>query len=511
MVVMKHPALTLVAMSSPAAAAPRHAPDWLILTIACVAQFMVVLDVSVVNVALPHMGHDLRLSENKAQWIINAYVLTFAGFLLLGGRAADLFGRRKVYLVGIAVFTLASIAAGFAHNGSQMIIARAIQGLGGAILSPATLTIIVTTFHGPRLPKAIGAWSAVAGAGGAVGGLAGGLLTGYANWRWVFFVNVPFGIAAAVVAGMYLQERRNQDSAFKLDVTGAILVTGGLTALIYGVVNTTSSSWTSSSTLSWLCASAVLLIGFILWEARVASHPLVPFRIFQSRPLTIANIVMVLAGGAFFAMWYFLTYYFQNILGYDAVRAGFAFLPMAVGIIIGAQLSSRLLVKVGVRPLLLVGAAFATIGFFWLSLITPTSSYWANILAPAFLCSFAMGLLFAPLATAATANVERADAGLASGILNTARQVGGSLSLAILGTVAYDRTQAYVRAVSQNTHPPVLTKLAYVAGYNRAFEISAAITMLAFVVSWALPAKVGHHSSHAQPTDPAAAAAGSGH
>src|SRR5487761_2325943 len=348
---------------------PRHAPDWLILTIACVAQFMVVLDVSVVNVALPHMGHDLHLSENKAQWIINAYVLTFAGFLLLGGRAADLFGRRKVYLLGIGVFTLASIGAGVAHSGTQMIVARAIQGLGGAILSPATLTIIVTTFHGPRLPKAIGAWSAVAGAGGAVGGLAGGLLTGYATWRWVFFINVPFGIAATVIAAMSLQERRNQDATFKLDVTGAVLVTGGLTALIYGVVNTTTSSWTSSSTLSWFLAAAVLLIGFIAWEARVASHPLVPFRIFRSRPLTVANIVMLLAGGAFFAMWYFLTYYFQNILGYGAVRTGFAFLPMAVGIIIGAQLSSRLLVKVGVRPLLLVGAAFATLGFYWLSLI----------------------------------------------------------------------------------------------------------------------------------------------
>ena len=504
----------MVAMSS--TPSHRHAPDWLILSIACVAQFMVVLDVSVVNVALPHMGHDLHLSENKAQWIINAYVLTFAGFLLLGGRAADLFGRRKVYLVGIAVFTIASIAAGFAQNGSQMIVARAVQGLGGAILSPATLTIIVTTFHGPRLPKAIGAWSAVAGAGGAVGGLAGGLLTGLVNWRWVFFVNVPFGIVAAVVAGMYLQERRNQDATFKLDITGAFLVTGGLTALIYGVVNTTTSSWTSTSTVSWLLGSAVLLISFIFWEARVASHPLVPFRIFRSRPLTIANIVMVLAGGAFFAMWYFLTYYFQNILGYGAVRAGFAFLPMAVGIIAGAQISSRLLVKVGVRPLLLVGASFATIGFFWLSLITPTSTYWGNILTPAFLCSFAMGLLFSPLATAATAQVDRADAGLASGILNTARQVGGSLSLAILGTVAYDRTIAFARAAAlggaagPNSHP-VVTKFAYVAGYNRAFEISAAIALAAFAVSLALPAKVGHHSNHSVPVDAAATASGSGH
>ena len=490
----------------------RHAPDWLILSIACVAQFMVVLDVSVVNVALPHIGHDLRMSENKAQWIINAYVLTFAGFLLLGGRAADLFGRRKVYLLGIGVFTLASVAAGFAQNGSEMITARAVQGIGGAILSPATLTIIVTTFQGPRLPRAIGAWSAVAGAGGAVGGLAGGLLTGLASWRWVFFVNVPFGIAAATVASLFLLERRNQDATFKLDVTGAILVTGGLTSLIYGVVNTTTSGWTSSSTISWLIGSALLLTGFIFWEVRVASHPLVPFRIFQSRPLSVANVVMVLAGGAFFAMWYFLTYYFQNILGYGAVRAGFAFLPMAVGIIIGAQLSSRLLVKVGVRPLLLVGSAFATIGFYWLSFISPSSSYWGNLLAPGLLCSFAMGLLFAPLATAATAGVDRADAGLASGILNTARMVGGSLSLAILGTVAYDRTIAYARGAAPSAVlPRDFQKLAYVAGYNRAFQISTGITLLAFVISWALPRKVGHHSSHAQPVNPAAATSGQGH
>ena len=462
---------------------------------------MVVLDVSIVNVALPHMGHDLGMTQTKAQWIINAYVLTFAGFLLLGGRAADLFGRRKVYLIGIAVFTLASVAAGFAHNGPQMITARAVQGLGGAILSPATLTIIVTTFHGPRLPKAIGAWSAVAGAGGAFGGLAGGLLTGLASWRWVFFVNVPFGIAAAVVAGLYLQERRNREATVKLDVTGALLVTAGLTALIYGVVNTTTSSWTSSTTLSWMIAAAALLIGFVFWEVRVASHPLVPFRIFHSRPLTIANIVMVLAGGAFFAMWFFLTYYFQNTLGYSAVRAGFAFLPMAIAIIIGAQLSSRLLVKTGVRPLLLVGSAFATLGFFWLALITPTSTYWGDLFPPAFLCSFAMGLLFAPLATAATAKVDRADAGLASGVLNTARQVGGSLSLAILGTVAFDRTASF----------GAVTRISQVAGYTRAFDISAFITLVAFLVSLALPAKVGHHSSHAPSPDPATAAAGSGH
>ena len=493
-------------MSNSSTTQHRHAPDWLILTIACVAQFMVVLDVSIVNVALPHMGLDLHMDQTKAQWIVNAYVLTFAGFLLLGGRCADLIGRRKVYLVGVAVFTLASIGAGVAHNGTEMIIARAVQGLGGAILSPATLTIIVTTFHGARMPKAIGAWSAVAGAGGAVGGLAGGLLTGWASWRWVFFVNVPFGIIATVAAVMYLQERRNQDATQKLDITGAFLVTGGLTAFIYAVVNTTTHSWGSSTTLSWLAAAAIGLVGFVFWEAKVASHPLVAFRIFHSRPLTVANIVMLLAGGAFFSMWFFLTYYFQEILGYGPVKAGFAFLPMAVAIIIGSQVSSRLLVKTGVRPLLLVGSAFATLGFYWLSLIGVHSTYYADLLPPSFAASFAMGLLFAPLATAATAKVDRKDAGLASGVLNSSRQIGGSLSLAALGTVAADRTAAVLRG--SGTPSMLSTHVAYVDGYVRAFQVAGFVTFAAFLVSIALPAKVGHHSSHAAPSPETAAAAG---
>jgi EmrB/QacA subfamily drug resistance transporter len=467
-------------MSTKVLAPHRHAPDWIILTIACLAQFMVVLDVSIVNVALPRMGHDLHFSVSSAQWVVNAYVLTFAGFLLLGGRAADIFGRRRVYMTGLAIFTLASIGAGFAATGSQMVAIRAVQGLGGAILSPATLTIIVTTFHGARLPKAIGAWSAVAGAGGAVGGLLGGILTGWVSWRWVFFINVPIGIFAAVVAGMYLREMRNRDAEVKLDVTGAILVTGSLASLIYGVVNTTSRGWGSSFTLSWFLAGAAALVVFLFWESKVASHPLVPFRIFKSRALTSANIVMFLVGGAFFAMWYFLTYYFQLILHYGPVKAGFAFLPMALAIITGAQISSRLMTRTGARPILLVGASLATFGFLWISLIKVDSSYWGSVLVPAVMCAFAMGLLFAPLANTATAGVDRADAGLASGVLNTARQVGGSLALAILATIAADRSATFANPASG---------LALVSGYQRTFQVSALITVLALLASLAVPRK----------------------
>jgi EmrB/QacA subfamily drug resistance transporter len=473
----------------------RHAPDGLILFIACLAQFMVVLDVSIVNVALPKMAVDLHFTQSSAQWVVNAYVLTFAGFLLLGGRAADFFGRRHVYLTGMAIFTVASIGAGFASTGTQMIAVRALQGLGGAILSPATLTIIVTTFHGPRLPKAIGAWSAVAGAGGAVGALAGGLLTGWASWRWVFFINVPLGAVAAVVALMYLREMRNKDATSKLDVLGAIFVTGGLAALIYGIVNTTSkgNSWTSHSTLAWILGGLSMLVLFIFWEANVASHPLVPFRLFKARSLSTANVIMLLVGGAFFAMWYFLTYYFQFVLGFDAVKTGLAFLPMAVTIIIGAQLSSRSLVKIGVRPLLLTGSILATLGFWWLSLIQDTSHYFPDVLLPSMMCSFAMGLVFAPLATAATSGVDRADAGLASGVLNTARQVGGSIALAVLGTVATDRTLA-VMPSPVTSHLGVLS--AYTAGYQRAFLISAGVALVVVAIAFTMPKKTGKAAQH---------------
>jgi EmrB/QacA subfamily drug resistance transporter len=364
-----------------------------------------------------------------------------------------------------------------------MITVRAIQGIGGAILSPATLTIIVTTFHGPRLPKAIGTWSAVAGAGGAAGALLGGILTGLVSWRWIFFINVPIGVVAGVAAFLYLREMRNKDATSKLDVTGAVFVTGGLASVIYAVVNTTTHSWPSSFTLEWLIAGVALLSIFFFWEARVASHPLVPFRIFRSRSLSTANAVMVLVGGTFFAMWYFLTYYFQLVLGYGPVKAGLVFVPTAIAIILGAQISSRLIAKAGVKPLLQIGATLATLGFFWLSLIKADSNYWAHVFAPSFITAFAMGLLFSPLAMSATSGVDRADAGLASGVLNTSRQVGGSLALAALATVATDRTNSLLHVVSAHA--------ALTAGYQRAFQISAVITLVALAVTFLLPRMKG--------------------
>jgi EmrB/QacA subfamily drug resistance transporter len=461
----------------------RHAPDGLILAIACLAQFMVVLDVSIVNVALPRMGQDLHFTLHSIQWVVNAYVLTYAGFLLLGGRAADIFGRRHVYLAGIAVFVLASVLAGFAQSGGQMVAARALQGIGGAILSPATLTIIVTTFQGPRLPKAIGAWSAVAGAGGAVGGLLGGILTGWVSWRWVFFINVPFGLAALVGGVLYLRELRNQEATTKLDVTGAVLVTGSLFAVVYGVVNSATTGWTAPSTSTFIVGGLIGLGLFAFWEQRIASHPIMPFRIFKNRSVASANITMLFTGASFFLLWYFLTFYMQQNLGYGPVKAGFAFLPMAVGIIAGAQISSRNMARLGSRPIAVFATVLATLGYYLLAQLPTTGSYVLHLMIPGVIVAFAMGLLFSPLAQAATWGVDRAEAGLASGLLNTARQLGGSLGLSIVGTIAYDRTKATIHELGP--------KAAAVAGYHRGYLIVFGAMIVAIGVALTLGRDVG--------------------
>lgn len=469
--------------SSPHLGASRRVPDWMILAIACVAQFMVVLDVSIVNVALPSIGRDLHYSSTGLQWVVNAYVLTFAGFLLLGGRAADLFGRRRVYLAGLGLFTLASLAGGLAQDSTWLTAARAVQGVGGAILSPATLTIIVTTYSGPRMARAIGIWSAVAGAGGAAGSLLGGVLTAEISWRWVLFVNIPVGVVAMIAALGYLTEMRRparEGERPRLDVAGAVAVTAGLGALIYAIVGTDTHPWGSTRTVAILAVAAVLVAAFVLVELRFASSPLVPFRLFRSRSLTGANVVMFLVGAAFFSFWYFLSLYVQNVLGYSALKAGFAFFPMAVAIIIGAQVSSRLVERIGVRPLLQAGTLVAAGGFAWLGAIGPHSGYWGSVFGPACLVSLALGLLFTPLAAAATSGVHYSEAGLASGVLNTSRQMGGSVGLAVLATIAIDRTQS---ALHHTAAPAALTE-----GYARAFLVAAALSVAALAGSFLVPA-----------------------
>jgi EmrB/QacA subfamily drug resistance transporter len=472
----------------------RRVPDWVILVIACVAQFMVVLDVSIVNVALPSIGRDLHYSPTGLQWVVNAYVLTFAGFLLLGGRAADLFGRRRVYLFGLGLFTVASLVGGLAQNAAWLTTARAVQGIGGAFLSPATLTIIVTTFSGARMAKALGTWAAVAGAGGAAGSLLGGVLTAEISWRWVLFVNIPIGAAVMVAAMLYLTEAKRpgrDEKSPRLDIGGAITVTAGLGALIYAIVGTDTHAWGSGYTLSILAVAAVLLGLFVLIQLRVAHTPLVPFRLFRSRAVTGANLVMFLVGAAFFSMWYFLSLYLQNVLGYGALKTGLAFLPMAIFIIVGAQGSSRLVPKLGVRPLLLAGTLLLAGGFVWLSEIQANSHYWDHVFGPGCIISFAIGVLFTPLATAATAGVHYTEAGLASGVLNTARQVGGSVGLAVLATIAIDRTHSLLGAA----HGLARTDVALSSGYSRAFAVDAVLGLTAFAASFIVPSLATQRST----------------
>jgi EmrB/QacA subfamily drug resistance transporter len=475
-------------MIAPAGTALSRRPskNGMVLAIACVAQFMVVLDVSIVNVALPSIGRDLKFTPTGLQWVVNAYVLTFAGFLLLGGRAADLFGRRRVYLFGLALFTGASLVGGLAQNPAWLTAARAVQGIGGAFLSPATLTIIVTTFSGAQMAKALGAWSAVAGGGGAAGSVLGGVLTAEISWRWILFVNIPIGAAAGLAAIWYLGEARRQsadDSGQRLDVAGAVTVTAGLGALVYAIVGTDTHPWASTHTLLFLAIATVLLASFAFTQLRLASAPLVPFRIFKSRSVTGANLVMFLVGAAFFSFWYFVSLYLQNVLGYSALRAGMAFLPMAVAVIIGAQASSRALPRVGGRPLMLIGTAIAGGGFVWLAQIQPHAAYWAHVFGPGCLVALALGVLFTPLAAAATAGVHYTEAGLASGVLNTSRQMGGSVGLAALATVAIDRTHSLLKP----GHGQESVHAALTSGYARAFVVGAVLAGVGFASSWIVP------------------------
>lgn len=452
----------------------------MVLALACVAQFMVVLDVSVVNVALPSIGRDLHYTPTGLQWVVNAYVLTFAGFLLLGGRAVDLFCRRKTFIFGLVLFSAASLVGGFAQNAAWLTTARAIQGVGGAVLSPATLTIIVTTFTGRELARAIGLWGAMGGAGGAVGVLLGGVLTSELNWRWVLFINVPIGVVALVATMASLTEARRLEAGRKLDVAGALLVTAGLAVLAYGIVSTDQYPWGSTRTLVTLGIAVALLAVFLFVEVRVATAPLMPLRLFRSRWVSGANIVMLLIGAAFFSMWYFLSLYLQNVLHFSPLRAGLAFAPMAVAIITGAQFSSRIITRTGQRALLLVGTALAAGGFVWLAQLTPDSGYWTDVFGGGVVVAFALGLMFTPLASAATADVAPAEAGLASGLLNTSRQVGGSIGLAALATIATDRTRSLTAAghdVAQS-----LT-----AGYARAFLVAAGLSAVGFVASTLVP------------------------
>ncbi|MFC9229915.1 MFS transporter [Streptomyces decoyicus] len=440
------------------------APAWLVMLLVCAGQFLVVLDVSVVNVALPAMRTGLGLSELGLQWIVNAYVITFAGFMLLGGRAADIFGRKRIFVLGLALFTVASLGGALAQQPWQLIAARTVQGVGAAVLSPATLTILTTSFPtGPARTRAIATWTAVGAGGGAVGGLVGGVLTEYLSWRWVLLINVPVGALVLAGAVLWLTESR-QGAGRRLDVPGAVLVTGGLALVAYGIVQTETDGWRSASALLPLAAGLVVIAAFLVVEAR-AKAPLMPLGLFRLRSVHSANGAMVLAGAAMFSMWYFLSLYVQNVLGYRPLEAGLSFIPHSLSIVLGSKIAPRLMNRLGAKTLAIAGAVISASGMAWQGTMDVDGTYLGTILGPGILMALGAGLTATPIAAIATSGAAPADQGLVSGLINTSRQMGGALGLSVLSTVAASRIEA--------GHGPK----ALADGYGLAFQVGAVILL----------------------------------
>jgi EmrB/QacA subfamily drug resistance transporter len=414
----------------------RRRPSRLILALACVSQFMVILDASIVNVALPSIQLDLGFTATGLAWVVNGYLLTFAGFLLLGGRAADLFGRRRLLVTGLLLFAAASLLAGLATMSEVLVAARAAQGIGAALLAPATLAVLNTTFTEPsERARAFGAWSASGGVGGMAGALAGGAITTGLSWRWVFLINLPIG-AALIAAALTSLSGARAVRRGSLDLAGAITATAGLAAAIFGVMQSADHAWTSVRVAGPVLAGIVLLVAFTLIEARTAVQPMLPLRLFMSRRVAVGTGMLLLFGGLAIAMWYFSSLLLQNVLGYSALRAGLGQTPAAVTFVVVARLAAGLLPRVGVRPLIVAAAALFLAGFGWLSQAWAGSAYLTAVLGPMLLIATGIGLTFPTLMATVTAGVSDDDAGIVGGLANTASQVGGSVGLAVLTTIA---------------------------------------------------------------------------
>jgi EmrB/QacA subfamily drug resistance transporter len=438
----------------------RHATNpWIVLVLVCFAQFMVVLDATVVNVALPSIQKDLHMSEADLQWIVNAYTLVFGGFLLLGGRAGDLLGRKRLFLGGLVVFTAASLLDGLSSSQGMLIGARSLQGLGAAFISPAALAIISTTFkEGSERAKALAIWAAIAIGGSAVGLVLGGALTQSFSWPWIFFINVPVGVAVFLFSLRLITESKDEAAERSFDIPGAVTVTGGLMVLVYAIVEAQQKGWGSAQTIGTFAVSAVLLASFVAIELR-ATAPLVRLSIFRVRSLATANLVMLFVMSGMFAMFFFNSLYIQRVLGYGPLKAGLAFLPFTAGIMVSAGLASSFAPKVGVRLVAVIGMIASAAGLVLLTRLPVDGSYLTDFLPSLVIVSLGMGAVFVPLTLIATTGLEDDDQGLASGLFNTSQQVGGALGLAILSTVAASRT----------THLGGSSADALVGGFHYAF------------------------------------------
>ncbi|MFE0145500.1 MFS transporter [Nonomuraea sp. NPDC059007] len=408
---------------------------WMILSLACACQFMVILDASIVNVALPAVREDLGFTPTGLAWVVNGYLLTFAGLMLPGGRAADLFGPRRTLVAGLFVFSASSLAAGLATAPEVLVAARLVQGAGAAMMAPATLAVINTSFTGPGArAKAFGAWSAAGGVGGMVGALAGGAITTGLSWRWVFLVNMPIGALLIVVALISLAATRIRRQS--LDLTGAVTGTAGLAALVYGVMESADHGWSSWLVLGPVAAGLLLLVVFAAVEARFATRPMMPLRLFRIRAVAVGNGMLLLFGGIAIAMWYFTSLFQQNVLGFSALQAGLGQTPAAVMFMVTARWAAPLLPRTGPRAPVLAGSALFLAGFGWLSLAHAGSGYVTGVLGPTLLVAVGIGLTFPTLMAVATADGPEEDAGIIGGLAQTASQVGGAIGLAVLTTAA---------------------------------------------------------------------------
>ena len=451
---------------------------WLGLALLATVQFMVVLDIAIVNVALPSIQTDLEFSQANLQWVISAYALVFGGFLLLGGRAADLLGRRRIFMLGLIAFTIGSLLCGLAWSEASLIGARAIQGLGAATISPAALAILMTTFaEGRERNIALGVWGAVGGFGAAAGVLLGGVLTDALSWEWIFFVNIPVGIAAFALAPVLLGESRDT-RVRSFDAPGAVLVTGGLTTLVLAITQGSDWGWSSGRTIGVFAAAAALLVGFVRWENH-AAEPLMRFGILRTKTVLGANVAGFILGTALFSMFLMLTLYMQQVLGYSAMRTGVAYLAVAGTSIIWANVAAALVNRVGVRPLIAAGMAILTLGLLLFTRVSVDGSYSADLLPGFLIVALGMALCFVPISIAALAGVKEAEAGLASGLINTSQQIGGAVGIALLSAIAISRTENEVAAGT--AVPQALT-----SGFRLAFWVGAGIALAGVVAALAL-------------------------
>jgi len=462
----------------------------LLLLILAAAQFMVILDGSIVNVALSSIMEGLNFAPENLQWVVTSYVLAFGGFLLLGGRAADLFGRKRIFLIGLVGFTLGSLLAGFAQNEAMMIVARVIQGLTAAFMSPAALSIILTEYkEGPERNKALGVWGAVGAGGAAAGLIAGGFLTEYLGWRWDFIVNLPIGIVLIVLALKHVPAHHSDADHKHLDLRGAVFVTTGLMALVYGLTNAPTWGWASTQALLWLGSSLVLLAAFVFNELKV-KHPLVDLSIFRIRNLTGANVAQLFITAGLMSMFFFISLYLQEILKFKPIETGLAFLPFAVTVGITATQASKFIGRFGYKPFLVAGPLAMSVALFILSHISVGGSYFAVVLPGLVLMALGAGFTFIAVSVAATSGVPKHQSGLASGLLNTSQQIGGALGLAILSGVA---------STAATNAMPTNMGVATVSGYHSALLVASCFALSASIVSTIIIRAKKHHTGLGAP------------